>query len=104
MKRVQFPCLAFTQRTPIITRVTQKPIKDIGDTVELTCSVLYAREFSILWVKVLPNDITVISNGYAMVIKDTRFSMDPNTDRDTYALKVQQPITATPADRNYSRN
>jgi len=77
-----------SQRTPIITHITQKPIKDIGDTVELTCSVLYAREFPVLWVKVASNDINVISNGYAIVIKDSRFSSNQDIDHDSYTLKV----------------
>jgi len=80
--------LVSSHRTPVITYITQKPIKDIGDTVELTCSVLYARGFPVLWVKVVSNDINVISNGYTMVIKDSRFSSNQDIDHDSYTLKV----------------
>lgn len=86
----------FCQRTPIITHITQKPIKDIGDTVELTCSVLYAREFPVLWVKVVSDDIVVISNGYAIVIKDSRFTTNQDIDHDRYTLKVANGNEWTP--------
>lgn len=43
--------LANGQRTPTISYISQEQIKDIGGTVELQCSVQYAKEYPVLWVK-----------------------------------------------------
>lgn len=37
------PLLTNAQRTPSISYISQEQIKDIGGTVELDCSVQYAR-------------------------------------------------------------
>lgn len=40
------------QRTPSISYISQEQIKDIGGTVELECSVQYAQDYSVIWMKV----------------------------------------------------
>ena len=83
--------LVHGQRTPTISYITTPDITTrIGGTVEMDCSVLYATEYPILWVK-LPkncekerdNDIrsqvsdrcTPIPLSYesALVVRDNRF-------------------------------
>lgn len=86
-----FIILVYSQRTPTISHITQKPIKDIGGTVELTCSVLYAMEFPVLWVKVDVGKITepvVLSTGSTLIIKDSRFSLRQDIDSTSYTLQV----------------
>lgn len=81
----------YSQRTPTISHITQKPIKDIGGTTELTCSVLYAMEFPVLWVKVDRERVTepvVLSTGSTLIIKDSRFSLRQDIDSTSYTLQV----------------
>lgn len=81
----------YSQRTPTISHITQKPIKDIGGTAELTCSVLYAMDFPVLWVKIDRAKITepvVLSTGSTLIIKDSRFSLRQDIDSTSYTLQV----------------
>jgi len=85
--------LASAQRTPTISYITQPDIvTNIGGTVEMDCSVLYATEFPVMWVK-LPGENpacgsregdlrTVVSDlctpvplsfGSALIVRDNRF-------------------------------
>lgn len=73
----------YGQRTPTISHITQKPIKDIGDTVELICSVVYGMEFPVLWDKYDKKKTTepvLLSTGRTLFIKDSRFSLSQETD------------------------
>lgn len=81
----------YPQRTPLISHITQKTIKDIGDTAELTCSVLYAMDFPVLWIKVDTENATeavILSSGSALIIKDSRFSVWQGIDRASYTFQV----------------
>ena len=78
------------QRTPTISYITSPDIvTKIGGTTEMDCSVLYATEYPVLWVK-LPqncgernNDIRnyetdnctpiPLSSGSALIVRDNRF-------------------------------
>ena len=49
---VLFAISAFGQRTPTISYITRPDIvTKIGGTIEMDCSVLYATEYPVLWVK-----------------------------------------------------
>ncbi|XP_060843877.1 lachesin-like [Rhopalosiphum padi] len=81
----------YSQRTPIISRITQKSITDIGGTTELTCTVLYASDFSILWVKVDKERSTepvTFSTGSTLIIRDSRLSLRQDTDSNSYTLQI----------------
>lgn len=83
--------LVNSQRTPTISHITQKPIKDIGGTAELTCSVLYAMEFPVLWIKVDARkvfDPVILSQGSTLIIKDSRFSLRQDIESTSYTLQV----------------
>lgn len=85
----------YSQRTPTISHITQKPIKDIGGTAELTCSVLYAMDFPVLWVKIDREKVTepvVLSTGSTLIIKDSRFSLRQDIDSTSYTLQVSNNI------------
>ena len=79
------------QRTPTISYITPSITTKIGGTIEMDCSVLYATEYPILWVK-LPSNCGAgretydfrtqeadsctpvpLSQGSALIITDTRF-------------------------------
>ncbi|XP_073978485.1 septate junction protein lachesin isoform X2 [Rhodnius prolixus] len=91
---IQFVLLsvAFAQRTPTISHITQEQIKDIGGVVELECSVQYAQDYPILWIKVSPGrqlDPLPVSTGSALIIRDSRFSVRYDPASSTYTLQIK---------------
>jgi hypothetical protein len=80
-----------SQRTPSISYISQEQIKDIGGTVELDCSVQYAREYTVVWIKTGRNraDYVFLSTGSSLVIKDSRFSLRYDGASSTYTLQVK---------------
>ena len=79
------------QRTPTIAYITPSITTKIGGTIEMDCSVLYASEYPILWVK-LPSHCSAaretynlraqesdsctpvpLSSGSALIVRDNRF-------------------------------
>lgn len=85
------PLMCLAQRTPSISYITQEQIKDIGGTVELDCSVQYAREYSVGWIKEGRNqgDYVFLSTGSSLVIKDSRFALRYDGASSTYTLQVK---------------
>lgn len=82
---------ALAQRTPTISYISQEQIRDIGGTVELVCSVQYAPEYPVLWMKVdrsRQSDPLPISTGSSLIIRDSRFTMRHDIASSTYALLV----------------
>lgn len=80
------------QRTPSISHITQEQIKDIGGTVELDCSVHYASEFPVNWIKTTNkyrSDPVFLSRSSSLVIKDSRFSMRFDQASSTYTLQIK---------------
>lgn len=84
----------WSQRTPTISHITSPDIMArIGGTIEMDCSVLYATEYPVLWVK-LPEGCQekirdsniraletdectpiLLSSGSALVVRDNRFRL-----------------------------
>jgi len=93
-------CCVFTvvsQRTPTISYISQEQIKDIGGTVELVCSVQYAQDYPVLWMRIdrsRQSDGLPISTGSTLIIRDSRFSLRYDTASSTYTLQVRRPYTA----------
>jgi len=57
----------------------------------MTCSVLYAMDFPVLWVKVDKEKITepvTLSSGSTLIIKDSRFSLRQDIDSTSFTLQV----------------
>lgn len=84
--------IAFAQRTPTISYITQEQIKDIGDTVELECSVQYAQQYPVLWMKVDKQKISEqvpISTGSTLIIHESRFALRKDTASSTYTLQIK---------------
>ncbi|GAB0096215.1 Lachesin [Sergentomyia squamirostris] len=85
------PLVCLGQRTPSISYITQEQIKDIGGTVELQCSVQYAKEYAVVWTKTGRDrsDSVFLSTGSSLVIKDSRFSIRHDIASSTYTLQVK---------------
>lgn len=79
---------AHAQRTPTISYITQEQIKDIGGTVEFDCSVQYAKEYNVLFLKT-DSDPVFLSTGSTLVIKDSRFSLRYDPNSSTYKLQIK---------------
>lgn len=81
------------QRTPSISYISQEQIKDIGGTVELECSVQYAREYSVVWSKISKDrsgsETVFLSTGSSLVIKDSRFALRYDQASTTYTLQIK---------------
>ncbi|PSN51322.1 Lachesin [Blattella germanica] len=81
-----------TQRTPTISYISQEQIKDIGGTVELECSVQYAQEYPVLWMRVdrsRQGEGLPISTGSSLIIRDSRFSLRYDLASSTYTLQIK---------------
>jgi len=87
------------QRTPTISLISQVQIKDIGGTVELECSVQYATDYPVIWIK---SDTSqgqnplLISSGSTLILRDSRFSLrfDPSSTLYTLQIKDLQETDA----------
>lgn len=88
---VILPILCNAQRTPSISYITQEQIKDIGGTVELECSVQYAQDYTVLWVKNSRErgDNVFLSTGSSLVIRDSRFALRYDPSSSTYTLQIK---------------
>jgi len=100
------------QRTPTISYITPPITSKIGGTIEMDCSVLYAAEYPVLWVKLPPQtcdnqvrgDVLTgdfrkaishvctpipLSSNSALILRDNRFSMRYDTASATYTLQIK---------------
>lgn len=100
MNFLQFSCVLLSalclnscngQRTPSISYISQEQIKDIGGTVELDCSVQYARDYTVVWIKSgrSRSDSVFLSTGSSLVIKDSRFALRFDGASSTYTLQIK---------------
>lgn len=74
--------LGFAQRSPTISYISQEQIKDIGGAVELVCSVQYAQEYPVLWMRkesATADYNLPISTGSSLILHDSRFSLRYDT-------------------------
>lgn len=81
-----------SQRTPTISYISQEQIKDIGGTVELECSVQYAQDYPVLWMRIdrsRQSDGLPISTGSTLIIRDSRFALRYDTASSTYTLQIK---------------
>lgn len=59
--------------------------------MELECSVQYATEYTVLWVKSTRDrgDFVFLSTGSSLVIKDSRFALRYDPSSSTYTLQIK---------------
>lgn len=74
--------VGFAQRSPTISYISQEQITDIGGTVQFDCSVQYAQEYPVLWMRKdsATSDYNLpISTGSSLILHDSRFSLRYDT-------------------------
>ena len=79
-------------RRPTISFITQPEIvTDIGGDVEMKCSIQYASDYPVIWMKLdsvdRNNDLTV-TVGTTLILKDPRFNVDLDRSTSTYTLRI----------------
>ncbi|KAJ3618606.1 hypothetical protein MTP99_006581 [Tenebrio molitor] len=83
---------SLTQRSPTISYITQTQIKDIGGTVELSCSVQYTNDYPVIWMKIDPRsnaNSLPISTGSSLILHESRYSLRYDTASSTYTLQIK---------------
>ncbi|CAH1129653.1 unnamed protein product [Ceutorhynchus assimilis] len=83
---------ANAQRSPTISYISQTQIKDIGGTVELSCSVQYTQDYSVIWMKLDKGsnaNSLPISTGSSLILHDSRFSLRYDPTSSTYVLQIK---------------
>lgn len=84
------PSLA--QRSPTISYISQEQIKDIGGSVDFSCSIQYAEDYPVYWTKMDRSksvEPVPISAGTSKILKDSRFSVRFSPASSTYVLHIQ---------------
>lgn len=98
-KIVTYNCnciLVYSYKLPTISYITPKIIKNIGDSAELTCTVLNALDYLVLWEKINKegfDDPNVLSVGSKLIIKNSRYSVKKINGTSTYTLKVLRHLS-----------
>jgi len=80
-------------RRPTISFITQPEIvTDIGGTIEMKCSVQYAQDYPVVWMKldeVDRNNDLPITSGTTLILTDPRFNIDLDKSTSTYTLRIE---------------
>jgi len=70
--------LAYSQKSPNITHITQELVIDIGGEMDLDCSTKHSREPNSSWVKVAKDQIVAsieLSSGSVLIVKNPNVSL-----------------------------
>lgn len=81
------------QQNPTIVHITPGQTVDLGDTVDLSCSVQYGAGYPIIWTKLSdsPNNPPLfISRDAALTVLDNRYSIRHDDSSSTYTLQVSK--------------
>jgi len=78
-------------RTPTISWITKEQVVDIGDSVQLECSVQYSNDFPVLWQKQATEFMQdlPISNGPSLILREPRYALRYDTGSSTYILQIK---------------
>ncbi|KAI5738938.1 lachesin [Diaphorina citri] len=85
--------LASSQRTPTISYISQEQIKDIAQTADLKCSVQYADDYPVIWMKMdtaKKMEPLPISMSGSLIIHDSRFQLTTDPETSTYILSIKE--------------
>jgi len=78
------------QRTPTISYVTPNISTTRSSTIDMDCSVLWATEYPILWMKIDEQGHPIpLARGPSLIIRDHRFAMRYDTASATYTLQLK---------------
>ena len=79
-------------RRPTISFITQPEIvTDIGGDIEMKCSIQYAQDYPVIWMKLDPvdrNNDLPITTGTTLILTDPRFHIDLDKSTSTYTLRI----------------
>ena len=81
------------QQNPSIVQITPGQTVDLGDTIDLSCSVQYGANYPIIWTKLSdnPNNAPLfISKDAALTVYDNRYSIRHDDSSSTYTLQVSK--------------
>lgn len=87
-----FVALCGAQRSPSITYISDDQVVDVGGSVELSCSVQYGTDFSVIWMKngvKNQNDHIFLSTGTSLVVKESRFALLYDGASATYTVLIK---------------
>ncbi|KAJ6215664.1 hypothetical protein RDWZM_010164 [Blomia tropicalis] len=79
------------QQNPTISFITKERITSIGDTLDISCSVQYAKNYPVIWAKFDPDNprnTLFISKGASLSIPDNRYSVRHDDASSTYTLQI----------------
>jgi len=95
-----FLILAYSQKSPYITHITQRLVIDIGGEIDLDCSTRHSREHNVLWVKVAKDQIngSIELVGSTLIVKDPKVSLITQIKQDS----SQYTIHVTSYEKNIS--
>jgi len=80
-------------RRPTISFITQPEIvTDIGGEVEMKCTIQYASDYPVIWMKLdstdRNNDLPITS-GTTLILHDPRFNVELDKETSTYILRIR---------------
>lgn len=81
------------QQNPSIVHITPGQTVDLGDTLDLSCSVQYGSNYPIIWTKLSdnPNNPPLfISRDAALTVLDNRYSIRHDDSSSTYTLQISK--------------
>ncbi|XP_054712586.1 lachesin-like isoform X2 [Uloborus diversus] len=81
------------QRSPTISFISKEKVVNIGDTVELECTVQYAQDYSVVWLKTdpeNPSDNLFISSGTNQIVPGDRYTVRHDDNTGTFILKISK--------------
>lgn len=86
------------QQNPTISFISKEKVVEIGDTLELLCTVQFATDYPVIWIKQNqenPNNFLFISRGSSVNIPNSRFSVKVDSKKfdlssSTYRLIIDR--------------
>ena len=81
------------QQNPSISFIDHEKVVNIGDTVDLHCSVQYSHGYPVIWAKTdreNPSNSLFISRGSSLVIPDNRYSIRHDEASSTFTLQLSK--------------
>lgn len=83
----------YCQQNPSIVHITPGQTVNLGDTIDLSCSVQYGANYPIIWTKLSdnPNNPPLfISKDATLSVYDNRYSIRHDESSSTYTLQVSK--------------
>lgn len=83
----------YGQQNPSISFISQEKVVNLGDTIDLHCSVQYGYGYAVIWSKMdyeNPSNNLFISKGSSLSIPDNRYSIRHDEASSTYTLQLSK--------------